>query len=118
MPHITQEDNRIDYIEFAVSDVERAKAFYGKAFGWTFTDYGPQYCEFTDGRIKGGFDAMSEVRPGGALVVLYHSNLEEASKSVIEAGGKISKEIFQFPGGERFQFTDPDGHELAVWRTL
>ena len=23
--------------------------------------------------------------------------------------------IFAFPGGRRFQFTDPDGYELAVW---
>ena len=34
-------DRRIDNIEFAVSDVARSREFYGKAFGWTFTDYGP-----------------------------------------------------------------------------
>jgi hypothetical protein len=27
----------------------------------------------------------------------------------------ISKEIFEFPGGRRFEFTDPSGNELAVW---
>ena len=32
---------RIDYIEFAVADAARSKAFYGRAFGWTFTDFGP-----------------------------------------------------------------------------
>ena len=31
------------------------------------------------------------------------------------AGGTIVKDIFSFPGGRRFQFTDPDGYELAVW---
>ena len=34
-------DRRIDYIEMGVGNIERSKAFYGKAFGWTFTDYGP-----------------------------------------------------------------------------
>ncbi len=34
-------DRRIDYIEFNVSDIARARQFYGEAFGWTFTDYGP-----------------------------------------------------------------------------
>ena len=34
-------DRRIDNIEFAVSDIARSREFYGKAFGWTFTDYGP-----------------------------------------------------------------------------
>ena len=33
-------DRRIDNIEFAVSDIARSREFYGKAFGWTFTDYG------------------------------------------------------------------------------
>ena len=30
-------DRRIDYIEFAVSDITRSREFFGKAFGWTFT---------------------------------------------------------------------------------
>jgi predicted enzyme related to lactoylglutathione lyase len=32
-----------------------------------------------------------------------------------EADGKISKDIFEFPGGHRFHFIDPAGNELAVW---
>ena len=38
-------DRQIDNIEFNVSDIVRSKDFYGKAFGWRFTDYGPTYCE-------------------------------------------------------------------------
>ena len=29
-----ENDRRIDYIELGVADVERSKAFYGKAFAW------------------------------------------------------------------------------------
>lgn len=112
-----QEDNCIDYLELNVTDIARAKQFYGEAFGWTFTDYGPEYCEFTDGRMKGGFNGMDPVRPGGPLIVLYHSDLERARQNVVGAGGEITRPVFQFPGGERFQFTDPEGYELAVWRT-
>ena len=36
-------DRRIDYVEFNVADIAAAKAFYGSAFGWRFTDYGPNY---------------------------------------------------------------------------
>jgi len=111
----SQRDHRIDYIELNVADIARSKAFYGKAFGWTFTDYGPDYCEFSDGRMKGGFDASGPVRPGGPLVVLYGSDLAEALARIEAAGGKIVKRIFEFPGGRRFHFTDPDGYELAVW---
>lgn len=108
-------DRAIDYIEFAVADIARAKAFYGGAFGWTFTDYGPDYCEFSDGHMKGGFNPSDAVRPGGPLVILYSADLEALRERVEAAGGEIVKPIFDFPGGRRFHFTDPDGTELAVW---
>ncbi len=109
------QDRRINYIEFNVADIARSKDFYGKAFGWTFTDYGPGYCEFSDGHMKGGFDAGGPVTLGGPLVVLYGSNLMDVLNGIEAAGGRIVKPIFDFPGGRRFHFTDPDGHELAVW---
>ena len=112
---ISQQDRCIDYIEFNVADIARSKLFYGQAFDWSFTDYGPDYCEFTDGRMKGGFNENGPVTPGGPLVVLYEKNLEGASDRIEAAGGRIVKSIFNFPGGRRFQFTDPDGYELAVW---
>lgn len=33
----------IDYIEFAVMDLAKAKSFYSSTFGWKFNDYGPSY---------------------------------------------------------------------------
>jgi predicted enzyme related to lactoylglutathione lyase len=108
-------DSRIDYIEMNVTDIERSKAFYGKAFGWTFTDYGPGYCEFRDGRLAGGFTTAARPTPGGPLVVLYADDLAGMQRRVEAAGGRIAKPIFDFPGGQRFHFLDPDGYELAVW---
>lgn len=113
----SQENNCIDYIEFNVGDIERSKTFYGTVFGWTFTNYGPEYCEFNDARMKGGFTTQGEVKTGGPLIVLSHQNLEACLIKVKEAGGVITHEIFSFPGGERFEFKDPDGYDLAVWRT-
>jgi predicted enzyme related to lactoylglutathione lyase len=109
-------DLQIDYVEFGVAGIARAKAFYGSVFGWTFTDYGPEYCEFADGRLKGGFTTLSPAKPGGPLVIIYGDDLEGLARRVEEAGGRISKPVFDFPGGQRFHFVDPDGYELAVWR--
>lgn len=106
---------RIDYVELNVADIDRAKAFYGAAFGWQFTDYGPHYCEFSDGRLKGGFTTLSPVGAGGPLVVLFSERLEETEAKVAASGGRIVKPITAFPGGRRFHFADPDGYELAVW---
>ncbi|HEV7371550.1 VOC family protein [Arenibaculum sp.] len=108
-------DSRIDYVELAVADLARSKAFYGAAFGWTFTDYGPTYVEFADGRLKGGFTTEGMPAPGGPLVILYADDLEDALARVQAAGGRIVRPIFGFPGGRRFHFADPDGYELAVW---
>ncbi len=106
---------RIDYVEFNVADIAASKKFYGSAFGWTFTDYSDSYCEFNDGRIRGGLTTQGSRIPGGPLIVLYAENLENAQRFIEAAGGKISREIFSFPGGRRFQFKDPDGYELGVW---
>ena len=49
------------------------------------------------------------------LVVLYSKSLPDLYGKVKDAGGKIVRETFEFPGGKRFHFTDPNGNELAVW---
>ena len=51
----TEHDQRVDYIELAVTSVPDAKRFYGAVFGWRFEDYGPDYASFADGRLNGGF---------------------------------------------------------------
>jgi predicted enzyme related to lactoylglutathione lyase len=108
-------DRRIDNIEFSVSDIARSREFYSKAFGWTFTDYGPTYCEFSDGRLTGGLAKGGPVNPGGPLVIFYADDLTETLRRLEDAGARIVKPIFAFPGGRRFHFHDPDGYELAVW---
>ena len=108
-------DGRIDYIEFPATDIAKTKAFYERAFGWKFTDYGPDYTSFEDGRIAGGFTKEGKVVRGGPLVVLYASDLAATEQKVRDAGGTITKDAFPFPGGHRFHFADPSGNELAVW---
>lgn len=107
--------HRIDYIEFPAASAAPAKDFYSSVFGWKFTDYGPTYTAFEDGRLAGGFQASAADQTGKPLVVIYSSNLEASVESVKKSGGKITREIFSFPGGRRFHFADPVGNELAVW---
>jgi uncharacterized protein len=106
---------RIDYIEFPATDIARTKAFYEQAFGWKFTDYGPDYTSFEDGRLSGGFTKEAADAHGGPLVVIYASDLAATEKKVRDAGGTIVKDAFSFPGGRRFHFADPSGNVLAAW---
>ena len=105
---------QVQYIEFLSKDLNRAKAFYSTSFGWKFTDYGPNYTAFEGDYVDGGFTPGEPVN-GTVLVILYSNDIENTQQKVVAAGGQISKEIFSFPGGKRFHFTDPDGYELAVW---
>jgi predicted enzyme related to lactoylglutathione lyase len=109
-------NHAIDYIEFTVTNMERAKRFYADAFGWEFNDYGPEYAGIRSGDGEsGGFRLDSEPSTGGPLVVLYAVDLEATLAAVRAAGAEISVEPFEFPGGRRFHFIDPDGLELSVW---
>ena len=110
--------NKIDYIEFQAADVQTTRAFFEQLFGWKFEDYGSEYTSFSDGRIAGGVSRSGKrasTASGSVLVVLYHPRLEEVRQRVIELGGQIVCDIFSFPGGRRFHFTEPSGNELAVW---
>ena len=110
-------DNQINYIELPLADPAETKAFYAKAFGWEFTDWGPDYLSFAGAGIDGGFngEASASKQGVGVLVILYADDLEGTLDTVKEAGGEITKLIYSFPGGRRFHFLDPNGNELAVW---
>lgn len=116
---MTHTHHAIDYLELAVTDLDEARRFYGAVFGWRFNDYGPDYAGFVDGARgdaeAGGFRREDAVSRGGPLPVLYSTDLEATRAAVVDAGGEITADIFEFPGGRRFQFLDPAGNELAVW---
>jgi len=110
--------NTIDYIEMPSRDLAATKKFFAALFGWSFVDYGPDYAAFDDGRTTGGFFASektADVESGAPLVVFYHGKLEKMKTKVVDLGGEITKEIFEFPGGRRFHFREPGGGEFAVW---
>ena len=110
--------HHINYIEFAAKDLSATKTFFIKVFNWQFTDYGPEYSAFANSGIAGGFyqaPLAADTAKGSPLIVIYSDALESTLQDVLDAGGIIVKDIFSFPGGRRFHFTEPSGNELAVW---
>lgn len=110
-------DKTINYIEFPLVDAAATKAFYGTVFGWEFQDWGPNYISFSGAGVEGGFNVEDEVpvRNPGVLVILFSTDLEKILAEVQAAGATIVRDIYPFPGGRRFHFTDPNGNELAIW---
>jgi predicted enzyme related to lactoylglutathione lyase len=109
-----RQDGKLDYLEMPGGDLPALKAFYAAAFGWRFTDYGPEYASFTEG-LDGGFYADPNEAVPAPLPVLFSTDLEATLAKVQAEGAVITRPIFAFPGGRRFHFRDPAGNELAVW---
>lgn len=109
---------KINYLEMPARDLAKTKAFFNTVFGWEFIDYGPEYMAIANAGLDGGFfksDKVATTSNGSVLVVLYSHQLEITLDKVTAAGGQIVQDIFAFPGGRRFHFTDPNGNEYAVW---
>jgi predicted enzyme related to lactoylglutathione lyase len=104
---------RLNCVELPVGDVAAAKAFYERAFGWSLTDFGPTYAATLSGYTDIGLQGDAAEATKAPLAVIEVDDLEAALAVVTAAGGTIVRPIFAFPGGRRFQFTDPAGNELA-----
>ena len=112
--------HKINYIEFASTDIERTKQFFATVFGWSFKDWGPAYidCSETNAGANIGFyksDPHEEQPKFAPLVVLYSTDLGATEAAIVAAGGSIVVPIFEFPGGRRFHFFDGVGNVLGVW---
>ena len=117
---LAEKHHKIHYVEFATSDMARAKQFYSTVFGWEFKDWGPEYIDFAaaSAGVHGGFRTTKpeETRGDAApLVVLYSTDLKATETAIVAAGGAIVVPTFEYPGGRRFHFADGVGNVLAAW---
>ena len=108
----------ISYIELGVTDLPATRAFYEQAFGWRFHDYGPAYSGIAaldgEGEI-GGLNPGAAPSADGPLVLLFSEDLDATVTAVKDAGGTVVAGPYEFPGGRRFEFTDPSGNRLGVF---
>jgi len=108
--------NQIDLIEFPVKSAEehkQTKEFFSHVFNWQYNDWGEDFSDTTESGTNSGIngDGSSSM----PLTVIYSDDLEKTKELVVQNGGKVILDIYTFPGGRRFHFTEPSGNELAVW---
>jgi len=106
---------KLNYLELPVGQVAGARDFYGKAFGWSFTEYGPDYAAAEGGAVAIGLNGTQDQAIKLLLPLIEVDDLEATLEAVTAAGANITVPIFSFPGGRRFHFRDPDGNELGAF---
>lgn len=103
---------KIDYVEFTSPQLEATETFFSEAFGWSFVNYGPDYRDIQDAGLGAGVERGALNAP---LIVLKSTDLDADKAKLLAAGATLTKDIFEFPGGRRFEFREPGGTNMAVW---
>lgn len=118
--------NHLSHFAVCVDDINRARAFYEKAFGWGFEPYGPPgfYRVHTDGPNKGGrvmgamqkrFEIVPGVMLSGYECTLSVPKLDATIAALEKNGGKILMPKATIPGvGTLVRFRDTEGNVVCA----
>ncbi len=109
--------NKLCHLEFQVTDMLRAQAFYEGLFGWTFRAFTDEMVVFgTADEHIGGLQKVAEVKLGGSPSVWFKiENLEASVKKAVELGGSAPNKIYPVPGvGHSGAVLDPDGNAVGL----
>jgi predicted enzyme related to lactoylglutathione lyase len=114
--------NAFCHVEWVVTDLDRAKAFLGGLFSWTFEDLGEGYSLFrTSEGPGGGLEKADAVTPAVASpqVYVHVADIDATAARAKELGGGVAIERTEIPGiGWHARITDPDGNPIGLWQGL
>ncbi len=111
-----------NWVDLATSDVEGAKDFYTKLFGWTYDDVPMEAGVYSmvskDGKLVAG---LSNLPPGMEQTVwstyLAVDDCDEATKKATEAGASVVMGPMDvFDSGRMSFITDPTGAAVGLWQ--
>lgn len=113
--------------ELATTNVQAAKDFYGKIFGWEFVDHNMGEMTYTmvkmNNKDLAGIwsipkDKQQEIPPHWMAYILV-ANVEETLKKAENQGASIVKPVSQAGDFGLFAIiTDPTGAHVALWQPL
>ena len=116
--------NNIAHFDVAADDVERARRFYERVFGWTFEAWGPPdfYLIRTgspgDPGIHGSVSKRSEPAAGGRNgfeCTISVADLAAAKRAIVANGGAIVLDDHEIVGvGTLIRFRDTEGNLVCA----
>lgn len=121
---------RLIHFEIHVSDMERAKKFYGEVFGWTFQDWSeyagmPYFGAVTGDEKEPGINGALMQRKGnppetsaamnGFSCTMGVENYDQTEAKILENGGKVALPKHALPGmAWQGYYLDPEGNVFGV----
>jgi len=125
---------KVVHFEIPADDLDRARSFYGKVFGWRIDAMpmsgGGEYTGLTTtavdektmtptepGAINGGMTQRSESTPA-PVITIDVEDIDAALAQIEAAGGKTVTSRTAIPGmGAYGYFRDSEGNVMGLWET-
>ena len=114
--------NPFVHVELNTTDVNKAKAFYGKLFDWTLEDMpmpGMDYTMIKVGTGTGG-GIMKHPVPGAPSAWLAYVEVDDihaATQKAKSLGANVMKDVTEVMGaGWISMIIDPTGAALGLWK--
>ncbi|GAB3784509.1 VOC family protein [Nocardioides ungokensis] len=122
--------SRVVHFEIQADDVERAKAFYGAVFDWSFTDWGQVTGSTYWGIVTGPDDELGInggllQRPAPAPAAQQGTNAfvctigvgdyDETERRILDAGGQVALPKMALTGmAWQGYYLDPEGNTFGI----
>ena len=114
--------NTLAHFAINADDVEQARAFYGKVFGWTFAAWGPPgfyQIEAPGSAVRGALQGRRALVAGqrtlGFECTFAVPSIDATERAVLAAGGSIALARSVIVGvGTLMFFRDPDGNVFGA----
>ncbi len=111
------------WVDIAVPDIGKAKAFYGGLFGWDIQDGGPEVggysmCQIGGLQVAGIGPKMGpDEAPTAWTTYLATENADDTAAKITDAGGQVLMEPFDVMEAGRMAIAlDPAGAMFGIWQ--
>jgi predicted enzyme related to lactoylglutathione lyase len=128
--------DKVQHFEIPADDLNRAKDFYSKSFGWQMKDWpmpdGSNYVGIYTGPVddknmwkEPGFINGGMIKRGGSLPIITPTvaaivqDLDATLKKIEQAGGTIVMEKKEMMGMGFYAYVkDTEGNVIGVWQEI
>jgi len=110
----------LSHFSINADDVDRARKFYSKVFGWAFSSWGPPGFYMVEGAgMRGSLQGRRELVAGARTIgfecTIAVDSIDATEKAVLAAGGKVVLARSVIPTvGTLMYFQDPEGNVFGA----